>query len=562
MKQRATLDRQIQILHEHGVTFEKMDEQRARSFLSANSYFFKIKSYEKNYQRIPAEQGYQYDGLDFGYLVELSLIDFALSRLVWSLCSNIEHSIKVDFNNRLMGDNDPDIGEKCVRRMFHGDTPPLHHDNPYTDDLVVSCHNEFVPWQLWELLGFKDQLALYDTYYQMKGSPLPKKHLLFIVRKMRNAVSHGNCLLADMNRQVPARANKQEISGAKNGSGNKIQTDVEVTKAALQMCDRKLKNKGTANQAFRNALNRLVVNNYAAVLVCHLEFVQSAYTLRHACDEVGNFLGRVNLRRAQYFGDFGAKQPRNMLVNSTLEALITLSKGYLRKAKKKAEELDASDPYGGHKETAESVLRHLSRKNEDIAALQAECAALETKYALMQNPDSLIVSDYVALDFETTGFSPKHDRIIELGAVRVRDGKLCEPYYSQLVNPQMKLSDDVSKLTGITDQMLAEASTIDKVLPDFIDFIAGDVLVGHNIVAFDMEFLRNEAIRLGLVVPSNKMMDTLALSRVLLPHEEKHRLLDLIRRFGIDDVEKHRACSDAVQTAKCYEYMKLTLLES
>ena len=74
MKQRATLDEQINTLVSHGVTFDLMDEEKARRFLSNNSYFFKIKSYENNYRKtIDESGGYVYDNLDFGHLVELSL---------------------------------------------------------------------------------------------------------------------------------------------------------------------------------------------------------------------------------------------------------------------------------------------------------------------------------------------------------------------------------------------------------------------------------------------------------------------------------------------------------
>lgn len=125
MKQRATLDEQINTLVSHGVTFDLMDEEKARRFLSNNSYFFKIKSYENNYRKtIDESGGYVYDNLDFGHLVELSLVDFALSRLVWSMCSSIEHSIKVRFNQLIMKDQNPDIADICVIFSVADDPPP------------------------------------------------------------------------------------------------------------------------------------------------------------------------------------------------------------------------------------------------------------------------------------------------------------------------------------------------------------------------------------------------------------------------------------------------------
>lgn len=206
MKQRATLDEQINTLVSHGVTFDLMDEEKARRFLSNNSYFFKIKSYENNYRKtIDESGGYVYDNLDFGHLVELSLVDFALSRLVWSMCSSIEHSIKVRFNQLIMKDQNPDIADICVRRCFSGNLPTMH-DNPYTDDMKTGLQGDFALWNLWELLGFNDQLTLFNTYWRYRHNENhPYQHLLFIVRKMRNAVSHGNCLLTDMSRSSPTR---------------------------------------------------------------------------------------------------------------------------------------------------------------------------------------------------------------------------------------------------------------------------------------------------------------------------------------------------------------------
>lgn len=343
-----------------------MSEERAKSFLSSNSYFFKIKSYENNYPRHGDGDGYRYEGLDFDYLVELSLIDFALSRLVWSMCSSIEHGVKVRLNQLLMQDDDPDIAEKCVRRCWSGNLPQLH-DNPYTDDLKVSCHNDFAPWQLWELLGFNEQLRLYEAYYRLKDNQeAPNKHLLFIVRKMRNAVSHGNCLLADVKRLAPTMKDTGR-------------SDAEVTSAAMRMCDRKPKTRGRRANTFQHSLDRLVVNNYAAVLLCHLEFVCSPRSLDHSCDEVQKFLDRVDRRRAEYFGDKGVRQPRNQTVDSTLEALVTLSKGYIRKAHKKASDLDANDPYGSRKRTPAELRAKVTRRKEHIRRIQDECDALESE---------------------------------------------------------------------------------------------------------------------------------------------------------------------------------------
>lgn len=352
-KRRATLDEQIETLRRRGVVFEEMGEESARNFLTYNSYYFKLKSYENNYPKIEENRDYRYVGIDFAYLVELSLIDFALSRLVWSLCSNIEHSIKVDFNQKLMDDPDGDIAEKCVKKCFCGIYPTMH-DNPYTNDLLTNCHRDYTPWHLWELLALNDQLNLYEAYYKVKKEQLPEKHLLFIMRKMRNAVSHGNCLFADMGRLAPSMEGKD---------GRKM-SDIEVTNKAMRMCGREPKTGGKRKPALQVALDRLVVNNYAAVLICHLRYVDSPRTIRHACNEVRNFINRANRKRAEYFGDKGRKEPRNKLVNSTLEALITLSNGYIEKAEDKAAKLEGKDAYGPQEEfTSEKIDSMIEKKN-------------------------------------------------------------------------------------------------------------------------------------------------------------------------------------------------------
>lgn len=365
MKQRATLDAQISTLRSHGVSFNLMGENEARRFLSSNSYFFKIKSYENNYAKIECPGGgYMYDGLDFGYLVELSLVDFALSRLVWSMCSSIEHAIKVRFNRLIMQDKNPDVADACVRRCFSGNLPTMH-DNPYTDDMKIGCHSDFALWNLWELLGFNDQLSLFNTYYRYRNNEdHPYQHLLFIVRKMRNAVSHGNCLLTDMSRPSPH----------KKDTGR---SDIEVTRSAMLLCDKPRKT-GSKTRSFQQALDRLVVHNYACVLLCHLEFVDSPRALAHSCYEVQTFLDRMNQRRALYFGDDGVRYPRNILVDSTFSALETLSKGYIKKASAKADRLDAQDPYGSRKQvSASKIQERINRRRQKISDLEAEIDDLE-----------------------------------------------------------------------------------------------------------------------------------------------------------------------------------------
>lgn len=169
---------------------------------------------------------------------------------------------------------------------------------------------------------------------------------------------------------------------------------------------------------------------------------------------------------------------------------------------------------------------------------------------LQQLPD-----DYVVLDLETTGISWQRDTIIEFGAVKVR-GRRPVATFQQLVNPHRPLHWRITQLTGITPDMLEPAPDLDDVLPVFLDWCGDDALIGHNIARFDIRFIAVAAERLLDRPVTNRVIDTLEMSRAMFPNERHHRLLDLIQRFGIADVEEHRALADAEQTRMCFEWMR------
>ena len=123
------------------------------------------------------------------------------------------------------------------------------------------------------------------------------------------------------------------------------------------------------------------------------------------------------------------------------------------------------------------------------------------------------MQDFTAIDVETTGLNPKTEKMIEIGAVKVRDGKIVAKYDS-LINPGKKLEERIIELTGITDEMLADAPLPEKVLPEFFDFIGEDILLGHSIM-FDYSFLKRAAVNMGLVKSKDNRygIDTLRIAR-------------------------------------------------
>ena len=156
---------------------------------------------------------------------------------------------------------------------------------------------------------------------------------------------------------------------------------------------------------------------------------------------------------------------------------------------------------------------------------------------------------YVVFDIETTGFSPINNRIIEIGAVKVRDGEILDRY-STFVNPDVPIPFEIEKLTGINDAMVMDAPKIEEVLPQFLAFCEGTVMVAHN-ASFDMSFIRENAARQGFPTDFT-YVDTMVISRVLLPNQNKHTLDALCKTFQVSLENHHRAVDDAEATAHIF----------
>ena len=157
---------------------------------------------------------------------------------------------------------------------------------------------------------------------------------------------------------------------------------------------------------------------------------------------------------------------------------------------------------------------------------------------------------YVVFDIETTGFSSVKDHIIEIGAVKVENGRMTERY-STFVNPGVPIPFRITSLTSITDEMVMDSPKIDVVLPEFLAFVGDAVLVAHN-AAFDVGFIEQNCKNLGLP-HEYTYLDTVALARVLLPTLSKYKLNVVAKALGISLENHHRAVDDAGATAEIFE---------
>lgn len=164
--------------------------------------------------------------------------------------------------------------------------------------------------------------------------------------------------------------------------------------------------------------------------------------------------------------------------------------------------------------------------------------------------------DYVVIDFETTGFNPYNDKIIQVAAVKYRNHELVDQFVSY-VNPERPIPSRITSLTGITNYRVSDAPTIEEVLPLFLAFLHTNVIVAHN-ASFDMRFLKSNVNMLGFPEPKNKVIDTVFLAKKYMKHAPNHKLETLKRMLGIR-LSSHNAFDDCITCAAVYQ--KCTSIE-
>lgn len=163
--------------------------------------------------------------------------------------------------------------------------------------------------------------------------------------------------------------------------------------------------------------------------------------------------------------------------------------------------------------------------------------------------DKDLSQSFVVFDIETTGFSNINDKITEIGAVKIENFKIVDRF-SELINPQKDISYKIQELTGITNDMVRNKPTIEEILPKFMEFVGDSVLVAHN-AEFDTGFISQKCREQGLEY-NNNSIDTLMLSRILLPHLKRFRLNLIAKELGVQLLNHHRAVDDAEATAQIF----------
>ncbi len=173
----------------------------------------------------------------------------------------------------------------------------------------------------------------------------------------------------------------------------------------------------------------------------------------------------------------------------------------------------------------------------------------DLKEIITNSKNQSLDDSYVVFDLETTGFSPNTCKIIEIGAVKVENGTITERF-SEFVNPQVPIPFKIEELTGIRDDMVMGAETIEEILPRFMEFCEGCVMIAHN-AEFDMSFIRKNCMDLD--IPCNHTVgDTVAMARILLPALHRFKLDTVAKALKISLENHHRAVDDAECTAHIF----------
>lgn len=210
------------------------------------------------------------------------------------------------------------------------------------------------------------------------------------------------------------------------------------------------------------------------------------------------------------------------------------------------------------------VANHELIKNDPLKIIYGvEAYFVDDLKDMVLNPKGQTLSDsFVVFDIETTGFKPRFNKIIEIGAVKIVDGEIVD-HFSEFINPERPIPYNIMQLTGIKDDMVASADTIDLVLPRFLEFCKDCVLVAHN-ASFDTGFIKYYANELGLPYDFT-VMDTLTLSQIIYHNLGKYTLDRICKYLGINLQNHHRAVDDAKATAQIFlkliEQLRLENLE-
>lgn len=322
----VALDSQIQNLKDDGIIFEKCSEEEARQYLHNNTYLFRIKRYASNFvQDIDG----QYSDLDFAALKDLSVIDYELRLVVEYISGNVEHGLKVRFNNLIMQSVDNDgksianLVDPNGRFEFSGTYIKHGHNrgsglrySPYSDALVRRYFEDPEIWNLWEVFNLGDLMSAYEAYLASICKKDNATKLFGNFRRMRNAASHSSPLLIDAPRTGHVSSHDFVQSCLTDLFSGKVPAPIPSTVKKSQL-----------------------VYDYSSLLSIFLIVCNSMPVRRQAAVKAVQIGQRISRNYRQFY----AGKPTCPNLRSTLACLIKLSQGFTKYI---SEENDEPHPNG------------------------------------------------------------------------------------------------------------------------------------------------------------------------------------------------------------------------
>lgn len=286
MKDKLSVEGQIEHMKSLGITFNVMDEESAKDFLTYNTYYFKLKSYAKNYEKYRSGKNEgKYINLDFSHLVELSTIDFHLSRFILKLVLDIEHALKVKLIRDLT-ENPVEDGYSIVEDFIVENEYIKKHidDRRYSSacsNLISKHDTQFSVWILTEILSFGDFIKLFNFYYKRyPDNETNIKNYLWSAKFLRNAAAHCNCLLNSI--KTPYKDERRKVK----------------SKAA---CEYLSKIPNLSKESINKKMSNVIINDFIATLLLYDLVVKSPVMKQHRFEELEDLLDKRFLNKKEYF---------------------------------------------------------------------------------------------------------------------------------------------------------------------------------------------------------------------------------------------------------------------
>jgi len=285
-KVKLTIEEQVQNMKDKGITFEHCSEKDAAHFLKYNNYYFKLKSYSKNYDRYRAsDKKGQYINLDFSYLQELSTLDMYLRKLILSMALDIEHALKTQLLFDLSKNQEED-GYSIVKEYL--DVDYMRKKELYdkigksaASDLIQKKKDNddnYALWEIVEVISFGSFIDLYQLYYSKYKSKDDFSSFLWSIKFLRNAAAHNNCLLNSLKAPYNVTIHKTK----------EIQTELARIKTI------------SANQR-EKWMSNPVIHDFVCLIYVYVRLIKSTGIKQRGVDELQKLFKERMLSHKEYF---------------------------------------------------------------------------------------------------------------------------------------------------------------------------------------------------------------------------------------------------------------------